>query len=508
VNWRIPIALLTLLGFLIALWMYPIPSFADALRGFATATSMLNGGEFNHLNFVNPHRPDELLSVFVAWWTPGQYLAPMVFYLFGSNWILAQKITLSICLLVGVYGWVKLWKTHFPQVHWSWLLLLLVLNRNFYWHTLLYMGGDVLLFSILPYFFHHALKGKNFHWFLPLWLVVGFTAKAAFIVFAIPVVIWRYRNKLFTISSFIEVLPTAAVSIALWFFFLQMGDTPTSNIDMEGYGNLPHRSWNGWLYAFSAPVASPFWLWSGMESLWKTGKIPEYLLYAVFGSLAIISIMMSFPKNTKHAYRTLAFLVFIFVGSFFALQQMRWAAISFEARHFYPVGLLMLPIIVEKLPKAILPLIFVVSLTDVARYPSLKKKINAEHCESNGLFLPYCAKYEIPKTAIIITDVWDALPGFPHTHKVAIEPVPESKSFRVLTGIEQKQSIEFEQFGVSNKPKIGFFFKLDEAVVQHLNLDNLIILEKKTKNSFSNSTKKAAINRGFGFYECGERVPN
>ena len=129
--------------------------------------------------FPNPHMPDELLSVFVAWWTPGQYQWPELFMYIVGNRSHAIMLSTILALAIGVWGWVRLWKLAGFSHTWI-LLLILILHRNFYWHVLLYMGGDVLLFAVLPHFFMAVLRGKNFWIQLPFWLLVGFWAKASF----------------------------------------------------------------------------------------------------------------------------------------------------------------------------------------------------------------------------------------------------------------------------------------------------------------------------------------
>lgn len=456
------------------------PAFADALRGVEVAQSYFNGAPFNHISYVNPNAPDVLLHEFVAWWTPGQYLLPMSLFAIGFSWTAAFNISIIVCLLLGVWGWVRLWKREVSFQILAWLIVLFILNRNVYWHTLLYMGGDLLLFAILPYFIHHMLYGKKAIEWLTFWILAGFVAKASFLVFIIPIVIWKCYPFKDLKKTVIKLLPSAVVLLMIWLLFLSQGHTPNANIDTEGYGNLPHRAWNGWIYGWAAPLAIPFWLWSSLESVWKNALLAEWLLYAVFIVAGGLSIFLLFPRKKMSKYHQMAIAVYVFFVAFFAVNQMSFKAISFEARHFYPLALITLPIVVKRMPKFILPILLIVAFADVYRVYSLHNDISNRYCKTKSLMLPYCVEEDFPENAIIITDKWDALPGIPNTHKMALELVnseQKTTQYRLITGIETPNRPIFTTLGSSERPKVGVFFELQKEDLLPLELDAYIFVE-------------------------------
>lgn len=450
------------------------PAFADALRGIEAAQSFFNGAPFNHISYVNPDAPDELMHEFIAWWTPGQYLLPMLFYSIGSNWTAAFHFTIILSLLLGAYGWIRLWKREVSLQILGWLIVFLILNRNFYWHTLLYMGGDLLLFAILPYFIYHMLYGKKVFEWLPLWILAGFVAKASFLVFVIPILIWKcYPIKDFK-KTLVKLLPSAISLIIIWFLYLNQGHTPNNTMDTEGYSNLPHRMWNGWIYGWAAPIAIPFWVWSALESVWKNAVLSEWVLYMAFLIGGFISIYLLFPRKKMSQYHQLAIAVYVFFVAFFAVNQMSFKAISFEARHFYPLALITLPIVIKRLPKFVLSILLIIALVDVYRVYSLHKDISNRYCQTETLMLPYCIGLDLPENAIFITDKWDALPGIKNTHKMALELAKTENNnghYRLITGIETPDRPVFSTLGPSERPKIGVFFTLKMEDVLSLELD-------------------------------------
>jgi hypothetical protein len=482
------IALYYLGGYLVA----PMASFADALRGFEVIRYSESFGTWNRMYFPNPHIPDELLSVFVSWWTPGQYQWPALFMHVAGNWSNAIALSVVLALASGVWGWARLWKfSGFPHI-WI-LLLILILHRNFYWHILLYMGGDVLLFAVLPHFFMAVLRGKNFWIQLPFWLLIGFWAKASFILFALPAVIMRYWSHRYIVLTYIRLLPAAVVGILLFYFYLQPGETPSGTVDMEGYVNLPHRWWNGLIYSFSAPFAVNFWGWSMAESLWKSGIASEWMIYAIFIVMTMAGGFLLLKKGKYSEYQKLSLAVFLFIAVFFTFQQSRFAAISFEARHFYPVALLTLPLLLNGF-KRIAPtpfhvpaliVILTIGTIDCGRFYPLKQGIAQNHCLQNKMVLPVCSEANYEPGDIIVTDTWNYLPAINSTHKLTVEVYDSSASgyqFRVLHGIESDDRPVFSQLGTGKRKLKGVFFTMKESEIRAL-LQNWNIISTDRRNS-------------------------
>ncbi|MCC5916628.1 MAG: hypothetical protein JJU02_04800 [Cryomorphaceae bacterium] len=475
----------------------PRPIFADALRGIEILRYSELFGSFNQMFFPNPHQPDELLSVFVAWWTPGQYQWLYVFVQLTNDLGLASFLAAIVALIIGTIGWIRLWqKCGFSNM---WFLVFVVmLNANYYWHFLMYIGGDVLLFAVLPYFIQSALFHKKFWIWLPFWLVLGFWAKASFVVFAIPIVMVHFWSKKFYISTYLKLTPTICIGIALYYFYLNNGATPTGTEDLEGYYNLPQRWWNGMIYMLATPLAVHFWGWSVIEKLWISQHISEWQVYLLFLLLAAIGWFLLRKLNWQKPYYRMAISTFIFVAIFFSLQQVKMAAISFESRHFYPLALIFLPLIFEGVRKQVYQRIYfvfifitlILGIVDASRFTLLAKSHTQQHIIHNNITLPLkdVPEIPIPNDVILVTDIWEytcALPN--HSHKLALEVLGEDHQgylFRVLHGIESDDRPEFRHLGDSKKEIIGVFFRLSKSEVSQLLKNRSFTLLSETESYF------------------------
>lgn len=463
--------------------------FADALRGLETLRYSELLGTFNHLYYPNPHRPDDLEQLFVSWWTPGQYQWLSLWLRIFPNISTATFAAAFVAYLTGVLGWIRLWKRKNSPVPLV-VIALLLFNRNTYWFILMYMGGDVLLFAVLPFFIHALIWQKNIWRWLPLWVLLGLWAKASFIVIAIPAIAIRFWPQRYRCRTYLQILPTVAAAVLAYILYFQQGSTPTNTIDLEGYVNLPHSRWNGWLYALSAPISTNLWGWSTVELLWKGSLINEIVVYVLFGIMVLCTALLVRHLSLRSLYAKLTLGIWVFFAVFFAVQQMMMSAISFEVRHFVPVGLLFLPLIWETLKKrvgsrsftVIFSIVILVGFVDVLRFPLIKKQIADAHTAHHTLPLPFeTPQLNLEKNTLLVTDVWTYLCAYPElTHKLAVERLPsdsQSVTFQVVHGIESSFRPVFSMLGKSERNLVAVFFTLTEDDILQLMAKRNVIIE-------------------------------
>ncbi len=465
--------------------------FADALRGLEVMRYNMHFGTFNLMYYPLPSQPDVLTSTFVSWWTPGQYQWLQLWMMMGLSMEKAVLLASMMVYLVGILGWIRLWRRSGFNKLLLPLAALLILNRNTYWFTIMYMGGDVLMFAVLPYFIHAVLWQRKLWRWLPLWIVLGLWAKASFIVIAIPAVVIRYWSKRFYLKTYLELVPTIVVAVVVYLYYFQQGSTPTNTTDLEGYVNLPHNRWNGLLYALSAPLSSTLWAWSVIESLWKNQIVSEWMVYAMFVVMIVATAFILKKVSIRRLYTKIAIGVWLFYSVFFSVQQMMMSAISFEVRHFVPVGILFMPVIWDTLNRNIKPqicnaLLVAVLLTgvlDMSRIPFIHRSIEESQAAYNGLLLPVNGPIEtLKEQSLLVTDVWEYVVTQPHlTHKMVVEKNEAGMSeprFKLIHGIESSQRPQFNSIGRGRRPLVGVFFRLDKEDVQQLVGARTIVMEQ------------------------------
>lgn len=341
----------------ILIFLLPPAIFPDPGWGFQVMRSMEMGGGFNLL--IKPDQADisKNTTEFLTWWSPGQYLIPYLFkLLFGVNTGQASAITITLCQVLGLSGFYYFFKKiGFSPLIASVSIAFIACQQFYAANYIFYNGGEVLLFAFSGWFLFGCTALKKSGWQLFLFVLfggwIGFLCKSS--------VIWVYLAGLFflwlrlslpqkSVVSHIKngiwiAIPAILSLVTIYLFFLSKGENPAS-----GGGQLK-LSWQ----AFSFPLASP--LLSGFSVddlahglLFHTGT-PVFspsgaviiLIELALLSLLLIFFIIRFVPNNK--YKLLILVFYAVSVLFFSYAYLRQMAISYEARHFRVIGLIIIP---------------------------------------------------------------------------------------------------------------------------------------------------------------------
>jgi len=341
----------------IVLFFIPPALNPDPGEGFQVLRSMQLGSAFN--NFVRPDQSDisQNYTVFLTWWSPGQYFVPYLFKLIvGLNTGKAIALTVTICELSGLAGfYVFFKKIGFTPIISTISLVFIICQQAFVTPYVYYNGGEILLFAFLGWFLYGCLilkkPGAGLILFILFSGLIGFFLKSSFL--------WMYAAGLcclwIKLSSNGQGIGTwikkalwigipAALSLAvIYIFFISKGESPASNA--IGFKLTTQ--------ALSFPLASPILAGFSIDDLfhgpiyhtWKPVFNSEsgaiiLILMTLPCILLVLSINRYVPDNNYRLFLNIFYLAAIL---FFGFSYLRQFDISYESRHFRIIGLLVTP---------------------------------------------------------------------------------------------------------------------------------------------------------------------
>ncbi|HWZ16299.1 MAG TPA: hypothetical protein VNW95_13760 [Mucilaginibacter sp.] len=341
----------------VLLFFNPPAVFPDPGMGFQVLRSMQFGAPFNTL--ICPAQSDisQNYSQFLTWWSPGQYLVPYLFK-FGSffNTGEAVAITVTICQVIGLAGFYFFFKKIGFTVFISALsLMFIICQQAFVVPYVFYNGGEILLFAFEGWFLYGCAALKKPGLVLVLFVLFsgwgGFFCKSSFL--------WTYVAGLcclwLRLSSngpgIVNRIKTAlwlsvpgAISLAgIYIFFLSKGDSPASvshglkfTLQTVGFpmaspilsGFSVDDMLHGLIFHTGQPIFDPAW------------SIVILVAVAVLNLLLIVGIIRYVPNEN---YRLFILVFYVAAILFFGLTYLRQLTISYEARHFRILGILIVP---------------------------------------------------------------------------------------------------------------------------------------------------------------------
>lgn len=341
----------------ILLFINPPSLFPDPANGFQVMRSMEMGHGFNLM--ITPSQEDfsKNTSEFLTWWSPGQYLIPYAFkLLFGLNTGQASALTITICQLLGVTGFFAFFKrigfTPFIAVI---SVLFIACQQFFVVPYVFYNGGEILFFAFTGWFLYGCTAIKNTDWKLLLFVLfagwIGFICKSSIMwIYAAGLLFLWLRLSLpqKKLSEWIRngawiAIPAVIAVSAIYIFFLSKGQNPaTTSAGLK-------LTWK----TFSFPLASPLLSGFSIDDLchgliYHTGKplFADYLAITILILLAALSVCLVLRlirKIPNENYRLLLVVFYLISVLFFSYAYLRQMTISYEARHFRVIGLIVIP---------------------------------------------------------------------------------------------------------------------------------------------------------------------
>ena len=356
--------ILTIIGILvlalgIMIFIYPPAIYPDPAHGFQVMRSMEMGGGFNRLVSPDQSNISKNTSLFLTWWSPGQYLIPYCFkLLFGFNTGHASALTVTVFELSGLTGLYYFFrKIGFTSNIAAISLLFIACQQAFIMPYVFYNGGEILLFGFEGWFLYGCLSLKKPGVKLLVFVLLsgwfGFLCKSSFMwIYASGLIcLWlqlsAYDNKL-NLQRLIKngiwlFIPAALALASIYIFFLSKGTNPAS------ISTGLHFSLQSFSFPLGSPLLSGFsiddmahgLIFHPLGALISPGYALVILLISAAISLILIVAIMSYvPKND---YRLFLIVFYTMSVLFFTAVFLRQPDISYESRHFRIIGLLITP---------------------------------------------------------------------------------------------------------------------------------------------------------------------
>ena len=337
-------------------FLAPPSLFPDPTNGFLVMRSMELGGQFNRM--VTPDQDDfsKNTAEFLTWWSPGQYLVPYAFkLLFRVNSGQASALTVLLSHLLGLSGFYYFFKkVGFTPFIAALSMLFIACQQIFVVPYVFYSGGEILSFAFTGWFLYGCVVFKNPSWQMLLFILfsglIGFFCKSStmWVYVAGLLFIWIRLSSNKALTSWMKngmwiAIPAIIAISTIYVSFLSKGRNPA--IVTTGFKLT--------LKTFVFPLATPLLSACSIDDichglLYHTGKIifndaqaiVIIILSAILSLWLVRTILKKVPDQN---YRLLIIIFYAVSFFFFSYIYLMQKAISYEARHFRVVGLLVIP---------------------------------------------------------------------------------------------------------------------------------------------------------------------
>lgn len=360
---------LTVAGIGVALVLGEDPGF-----GLSVWNDMLHGNSFNTLSVPSPTNITENQSLFLTWWSPGQYIVPgIVSKVFGISLGSAGLWVTLAFSIIGLVGWHFVFRQlEFDTTTIALSIFFIATSRLFTINFLNYTGGELLLFGSQPWTIWFYLKYRS----KPLQLVGGllilslicFFFKSAYTIGLAALcgcaglaflTEFSKNRKVFTPAFWTAAAVGACMLCYLaitQFGFINLGTSPITSTSQ------PFKIAWASFETLTYPLTHWFSIAEMYPQLLQRKEIPRwghglYYFLMLGGFVGLLWIIV----QTKFADTRRIFIGFyiVYCGVFLLLYN-KGAEISIEYRHTKIVAYLFLPLLLVELrqPKLILKLVF------------------------------------------------------------------------------------------------------------------------------------------------------
>lgn len=380
----------------------PSDLFWDSGYGFLIWQSMLKGACFNCLGLPNEGNIAENAYPFIAAWSPGQYLVPGAFTYFGLSLDKAIDVTVALFSLVGLAGYFYVFNSvGFSRQVSAISCLVVAATRGFTVHFNTYHGGEILLFALTPWVILVAIRLRELpllSW--PLFIILfllGIFFKLSFTIVVLAILtfltLWRlieskspYKTIQISLKAAMVFLSFYSIFYAL---FLSKGTNPSQIKGIEP-GYYP------FLYSVITPVTSALSIGDMTMHVLKFSRLAlvdsHYDIWWVFILLLLPAgfLLAGVIREGRLGYNALLLGFWATYFCVFSVLYMGGVGISYEERHFRPVGLIVVPGIVSLILKtqwkngARVALLALVTCSCLYGFGSFIKRANRNNLSSIG----------------------------------------------------------------------------------------------------------------------------
>lgn len=403
----------------ICLCILPLVVSLDSIYGFWAYNGTVQTGCFNSLQEVSQADVAIVKNHFVAWWSPGQWMAPgLISFLTGSKLGVSSIIITVIFSALGIVGFYKLFRYFEFSVSVTILSLLIIeLNDVFYTQFVIYQGGEVLSFGIFPWFLLFVSKMNIFSWskilFFFIFFLGCFVAKTTLIVYCSIIIFYKIFEKFIQKDFSGNHANTLNKATLLWMgilwaigcgfiklFYIQKGPRI---VFIDKFN--PELS--DILIPISSPLSGILSVQTIIQRIQKAITINihnEYIsliLYFILGGCTIVVLYTAF-KNQKisNNYLSIFTSLYMGVGLFFIAGYLFDANIDKNIRHFKFLGCLFVPVLVSQVQKLsiVRTFVFLFAIYSICDFVYLKNKWSkSRYISKNYFFRNYYHPDDIDK---------------------------------------------------------------------------------------------------------------
>jgi hypothetical protein len=335
--------------------LHPAGTSYDQGVGFLTWQSMQKGSPPNYIRAPDPDEISRDALEFNAWWSPGQYVIPAVFTFFGASLGTGMLLTTVLFSVSGILGYLRVFKQLGFSEGTALVSCSLIVSSS--WFALSfgsYTGGEVLLFGSCPWILSFCLEDKEIDHRRAVLFVLVFLAgsflKTSFSVYAVGIVsaLVLVRSVTRGYSDYRELCwySVKAVGVfAIFYAILYLG-----YLSWGRNPSMPHGfrlSLLGVLVPLSLGPLNALLIGDLVQTKGFPVNVVRLVHLVGAASLSVLVYLIWKSRSIVSIYKSLVLGMSLAYAVVFAYLYLTQTWVSQEARHFVPLGLILIPGVVQ-----------------------------------------------------------------------------------------------------------------------------------------------------------------
>jgi len=354
-----------LMGLFFGIFVAPPVLSYDVMSGLHIWLNYIEGGAWHSVSVPDPSNIAQNIEKPISWWTPGLYLPIGILSTLGLSYQSAAMVIFSFTTLsLGVGAALLAKELGSPVKALSWIALAATCSQSIFGAFSVFSGGDCALYAIFPWLALIAWRLRKSKYLtigiIPTMFLTGTFIKHSFTIYAITILSLLFSESLSeepfppriwkVICKNVPLLIAGILYVLGWFLLFDGGTTPASSISHLQRDFAPLWGFNAFAPLIGASslqnfvkiaFPSPTGFWEGFDLGGKGW------LFTFFSPLPFLLYTWLSVKGKTPLARFAGITSLVTCGFLFLLMW-RGAAISLEARHYQPAGLLLLTVFITQ----------------------------------------------------------------------------------------------------------------------------------------------------------------